>query len=330
MDIIDELFGTPEQTSVIEPPDQVDVDIDSLDDNSAELKSQEVYLENSSLQDLSGLGDTSKYLLPFDVQISDPSDVGHTGELSRLGVAIQEAEKLAGVGARKTLSLAGKGVKLLGDIMTGLNKAVTNSNAGQVFVGSLEQVADKRNLAMQRTAEWYAMVATNGGMPKDEAMEYTESLIDRSKKPKSLKGIVLNLTSMLTPGSPIKTKATSANPTEWKTLGEELSEVPFPLFDILKGTDHDLSLICFPGADDFPAAADDRFLTRVCHVCDGTVLCPAVILIEDDGSVQVIRPAAYHHSHRSGKWLPRLHPAYGIFSFRERSKRAVGLFRVRC
>ncbi len=114
-------------------------------------------------------------------------------------------------------------------------------------------------------------------------------------------------------------------------IDKKLSEIPPPLFDFLKGADHYLSLIGFPGFGDFSTSADDWLLTGIRHVCNGAIFCAAVLLAKDERFVEEIRSTSHHHSYRFEKRPRGLHFAYGIPGSCDCGEGTIGLSRVgRC
>jgi hypothetical protein len=173
MATFEEIWGSAPQTSVIAVPDSNDLIIDNAEDMDYESTATEVF---SQFADPSKLVDAESALMPslddsaFIDPIHDPSEPPDLEQKdTQLQLKLNKFESKVKTGANASLSLAGKGIAVMGEVFTRGNILLSQSPVTQTGLGIASQITDKFNAGLQKASQWYAMNAAFGKMPKEEA-----------------------------------------------------------------------------------------------------------------------------------------------------------------
>ena len=225
----EEVWGSAPQTSAITPQDSNDLEIDNAEDVDYESTASNVF---SQFADPSKLVDAESALMPSldesafsDPAIEplhDPSEPPDPEQKdTELQLKLNKFESKVKTGANASLSLAGKGIAVMGEVFTRGNILVSQSPVTQTGLGLASQVTDKFNGALQKASQMYAMNTSFGKMPKDEAKAYVDNLIKRGS-PTPVREILANMASLTQPFE--ATRASIDNPSVKSALATPLTE----------------------------------------------------------------------------------------------------------
>jgi hypothetical protein len=225
MATFEEIWGSAPQTSVIAVPDSNDLIIDNAEDMDYESTATEVF---SQFADPSKLVDAESALMPslddsaFIDPIHDPSEPPDLEQKdTQLQLKLNKFESKVKTGANASLSLAGKGIAVMGEVFTRGNILLSQSPVTQTGLGIASQITDKFNAGLQKASQWYAMNAAFGKMPKEEAKNYVDNLIKRGS-PTPVREVLVNMASLTQPFE--ATKASIDNPSVKSALTTPIDE----------------------------------------------------------------------------------------------------------